>query len=139
VLAPRLTMKTFALAFALLPLTVLAMPTQAAIEITVHLDVTMLGAAPLHSCDVVVPAGSNGGALLDAAVAQGCILSWTADSFPGFGRYVTCMDHVVCGQVATYWALYYNGGYSDVGIDALALQQGDTLGLDYTQWVVVLP
>lgn len=113
-----------------------AAPLAQASTVTVTLDLDVSG-ADYKTCDVRVPAGANGGEVLDAAVEQGCILLWTADEFPGYGRYVVCID-ALCGAVATYWAFYLDGAYSDVGIDAYAAVEGDVLGFDYQQWVLVL-
>lgn len=128
-------MKLFALLAALV-VAPLALPNAAAESVTVTLEVDLFG-ADYKTCDVVVPAGANGGDVLDAAVEQGCILRWTSQEFSGFGRYVDCID-VFCGAVATYWAFYYNGGYSDVGIDAIGVSGGEVLRFNYEQWVVVL-
>jgi hypothetical protein len=113
----------------------LAAPPAQATDVTVHLDVTVLNAAPLADCDVTVPAGSNVGVVLDQAVEDGCILEWSNASFPGFGRYVTSIDHVH-EAVATYWAFYVDGEYSDFGIDSTFVEEGASYRFDYTQWVV---
>lgn len=128
-------MKTFLVA--LLALTAALPNAQAAADVTVTLDVDLFG-TDYKTCDVVVPQGADGGDVLDAAVAQGCLLAWGQASYEGYGRYVTHIDHI-SGLVATYWAFYLNGAYTDFGIDAYAAAQGDTLGFDYTQWVVALP
>lgn len=132
-------MKTFAtVAFLLIvPLTA---PHVAAADVTATLFVNAgHPAAPgWRDCAVSVPAGANVGALLDAAVAQGCLLSWGADSYPGYGRYVTCIDEV-CGQLPTYWAFYVDGAYSGTGIDDTAVSPGSTYEFTYEQWVVPVP
>jgi hypothetical protein len=126
-------LKTVLIALALLP----ALPFALAAEtVTVTLEVDVLG-NDHKSCEVAVPAGSNAGAVLDAAVDQGCLLRWTSQEYPGFGRYVDCID-LLCGAVATYWAFYANGGYSDVGIDAYPVAEADVLRFNYEQWVVIL-
>lgn len=88
-----------------------------------------------RDCDVSVPAGSNVGRVLDQAVADGCILMWDHATFAGFGRYVTCIDHV-CEAVATYWAFRVNGAYSNTGIDDTIVEGGSTYKFTYEQWVV---
>lgn len=109
-------------------------PHASASSITVTLDVDVFD-SQYKECQVSVPAGSDAGDVLDAAVAQGCILLWTYDTYPGFGRYVTCID-AICGAVATFWAFYTNGGFSDLGIDAYPVQHGDVLRFNYEQWVL---
>ncbi len=94
-----------------------------------------LSGSPYKSCPVAISPGATGGEALDAAVASGCLLEWSHDSFEGYGRYVTSVDFV-SSAVATYWALYVDGQYSDLGIDALRLQPGQVLTLDYQQWIV---
>lgn len=129
-------MKLFALVAALL-VAPLALPNAAAADlVNVTLEVDAFGAEQ-KTCDVVVPAGSNGGDVLDQAVEDGCILRWTSQEYPGFGRYVDCID-LLCGAVVTYWAYYYNGAYSRVGIDSTSVQDGDVLRFNYEQWVVGL-
>lgn len=129
-------MKLFAIAAALL-VAPFALPNALAADtMTVTLEVDVVG-ADYRTCEVTVPAGSNGGDVLDQAAEDGCILRWTSQEFPGFGRYVDCID-VLCGAVLTYWAYYYNGGYSDVGIDHTSVQDGDVLRFNYEQWVFVL-
>ena len=115
--------------------TLLAAPVQATTNVTVHLDVTILDTATLADCDVTVPSGSNVGDVLDQAVDDGCILEWSNATFPDYGRYVTSIDYVH-EAVATYWAFYVNGTYSDFGIDSTIVAENATYGFDYTQWVV---
>lgn len=109
----------------------------AAATVTVTLDVEVLG-HDYKSCDVAVPEGATAHAVLDAAVAQGCLLRWTSQEYPGYGAYVDCID-LVCGTPATYWAFFTNGEYAALGIDAYVVQDGDVLGFDHQQWAVPLP
>lgn len=95
-------------------------------------------AAPAwRDCDVTVPNGANVGALLDQAEADGCILEWDYDSYPGLGRYVVSIDHVGA-QLPTYWAFRINGEYAQTGIDATSVQPGATYSFTYEQWVLAL-
>lgn len=128
-------MKTILVLLALA--TALAAPAHATGGVTVRFDATILDAAPLAGCDVTVAAGSNVGDVLDQAVADGCISSWESKSFPGFGRYVTCIESV-CEQVPTYWAFYVDGAYATEGIDSTIVAEGASYSFDYTQWVVQL-
>ncbi|MGB0653619.1 MAG: DUF4430 domain-containing protein [Thermoplasmatota archaeon] len=117
-----------------------ALPADAAELVPVTVDVSLFG-VPYKSCGVLVEAGSTGGDALDAAVASGCLLEWTHQSF-SFGRYVTSIDHVAAdettGLYGTFWGLSYNGAYSLVGIDDLSLAEGDAVGFDYTTWLTSL-
>lgn len=91
-----------------------------------------------RDCMVTVPAGSNVGDVLDQAEEDGCITQWSYDTFPGFGRYVTSIDHVP-GAIATYWAFYVGGFYANEGIDDTIVAEGSTYKFTYEQWVVPLP
>lgn len=107
--------------------------------VTVRLLVNA-GAPPLpawRDCDVHVPAGADGGALLDQAVADGCILEWSAAEFPGFGRYVSSIDHVT-EALATFWALRVDGTLTDYGIDLYQATQGHVVQFTYEEWPVPL-
>lgn len=128
-------MKTLLLA--IVALTSFLPNAQAATDVTVTLEVDLLGAG-YKTCEILVPQGADGGDVLDAGVAQGCLLAWGYAPSAGYGRYVTQIDHVP-GLVATYWAFYLNGAYSDVGIDAYEAAQGDVVRFNYEQWVVGLP
>lgn len=95
--------------------------------------------APAYkTCDVVVAEGASVADVLDRAAASGCISSWESASYPGFGRYVTCLDGI-CETPATYWAFYVGGGYSLTGIDATPARDGETYQFTYEQWAVQLP
>ncbi len=115
-------------------LTLTAAPASAHSGITI--EVTLAG-TPYKTCTVNPGSGATGGDALDAAVASGCLLEWSHDSFAGFGRYVISIDYVN-SAVATFWAVYVDGAFSDVGIDGMALQSGQVLTFDYQQWVVAL-
>lgn len=78
------------------------------------------------------------GDVLDQAREDGCILEWSYDTFPGFGRYVTSIDNLA-GQLPTYWAFYVDGAYSGTGIDDTGVAEGSTYKFTYEQWVVALP
>lgn len=104
-------------------------------RVNANLDVGFFGAVPYKSCSVTVADGTNVGGLLDAAVAAGCLESWEAASFPGFGRYVTSIDGIP-ETAATYWAFYVDGAYSDYGIDDTTVLDGHTYEFQYEQWAV---
>lgn len=122
----------------LLPLLLLAPLAGASDTVTVHLLVdTTVGVAPLAACDVQVPAGADASVVLDAALAQGCILEWSAGSFPGLGRYVTSIDHV-SEQTGTYWSFLVDGSFADYGIDLYAAHEGSTVRFAYDQYATFL-
>ena len=82
------------------------------------------------TCAVQVPAHGNAGDALDAAVESGCLDSWTADSFEGFGRYVSSID----GRAEDgtfYWVFSENGATASYGIDAATLAEGDVFDFRY--------
>jgi hypothetical protein len=128
-------MKTVILATLLL--SSLALPLAGAqTPVTVTLQVGTY-AGNHRDCAVTVPAGSNVGDVLDQAVEDGCLLSWSSQEFPGYGRYVDCIDYV-CGALLTYWAFYVDGGYANFGIDATIVEPGATYGFRYEQFLVPL-
>lgn len=90
-----------------------------------------------RDCDVTVPEGANVGDLLDQAVEDGCILEWSHETYPGYGRYVASIDHVA-GAVATYWAFRVDGAYSELGIDSTPVREGATYAFTYEQWAFPL-
>lgn len=108
-----------------------------AVTVTLQVNAGISSAPAWRDCGVTVPAGSNVGDVLDQAVADGCILAWSAAEFPGFGRYVTSIDHVT-EAVATYWAFRFNGEYSQTGIDATFVFGGETILFTYEQWIAQL-
>lgn len=127
-------MKTLPLAIALLAALATVPAAAGSAAVTVTLDVDLAG-EDYKTCAVSVPSGATAGDVLDAAVADGCLVLWTYETYPGFGRYVTCID-AFCGAVATYWAFYTDGRYSDLGIDSVRVYGGETLRFNYEQWVV---
>lgn len=110
---------------------------------TVHLDVDVATAAPLADCDVTVPSGSNGLAVLDAAVSIGCIDSYRTETHAQFGEFVTCINDL-CGAPdaalnLTYWAIYVDGSYASKGVTSLSLpSDGTALAFSYETWATYL-
>jgi len=125
----------------LLPLAVWsvgALPAQASTT-AVDFSVDLAGAAPIADCTVTVSTGANGLAVLDAAVADGCIDSYDTATFPGFGEYVTCINDI-CEAVVTFWALYVDDEFATKGVSSLSFpSDGSAMGLSYEQWVVPVP
>lgn len=137
-----------------------ASPALASTGVTVHLVVDRAGSLSgsleptHHACDVQVPAGADGGEVLDAAVASLCIVNWSYSRFPPEtgSRFVTSIDgqagadafaptpcpggdpldlHFVFA--GAYWAVYYPTptSYSSVGIDDIHVNDSETLRFAY--------
>ena len=123
------------LAVAATALAALATPAHAA-DVTVQFSVTVGAYAPTGAaCTLTVPAGADGLAVLNAAVARACITSYDTQTFPGFGTFVTCINNV-CGQpgngtIGTYWNMYENGVSTSYGVDGFTSNAGDELAFAY--------
>lgn len=150
-------------ALLLLPLALpLASPAQAtSSDVTVHLVIDRAGdrsgalEPTHHTCDVQVPAGANGGDVLDAAAASLCIAHWTYTTFaPNPDRFVTSIDGQLGADAfaptpcpgnptdlhflfaGTYWAFYYPTAttYSNAGIDDVSVNDSETLRFSYESY-----
>lgn len=131
-------MKTLALAALLLiPAFLPGASSSDSVTVTLQVNAGAASAPAWRDCAVTVPAGSNVGDVLDQAEADGCILEWSYAEYPGYGRYVTSIDHV-SEAVATYWAFRVDGAYSDAGIDDTYPVGGETYLFTYEQWAVML-
>lgn len=115
--------------------------------VTVHVRIDASLTAPFDepafvaTCDVAIPAASNGSVVLDAAA---CVDAWTFVEFPCCGRFVTSitgpgetdptdqrnMDSPCPGAVG-YWSLFLGGASATVGIDGYAAADGDAFEFDY--------
>lgn len=116
-------MKT--LAPALLALAFLAPAALAGGAVTVTLAVgEVYHALPASkTCDVTVPAGSRGAAVLDAAVATGCISSWSAVDYgqPGEpNRFVTEIDGRA-GDATSSWVFSHTQDVAGLGVTGATL------------------
>lgn len=148
---------------AALAVLVLAAPARAAsvtVTLSVNASVTFPYDEPaftLHSCAVSVPAGSNGGDVLDAAVSAGCIAAWTSIADPTFGRFlhgVTAAGgtdstdgrneytaRFLCGAfpppnpggsaLFASYAFAVNGAAAATGIDGYSAAAGDAIQFHY--------
>lgn len=103
--------------------------------VTVKFGLSAGAYAPSEVCAVSVPADSNGIAVLDAAKAAHCIVSYVVE-----GGLVACIDEV-CGwprepysTAHLYWAMFLNGGYAQVGVEDYQAAAEDRLGFSYTRW-----
>ncbi|MEA3077996.1 MAG: hypothetical protein QOF60_2904 [Actinomycetota bacterium] len=111
---------------------------------TVHLDVDLAIAAPLAGCDVNVPSGSNGLAVLDQAVTDGCIASYRTRTFAGLGEKVTCINDL-CETPdetlnAVTWVVYVDGRASDLGVSSLNFPtHGTRLQFSFEPWAIHAP
>jgi hypothetical protein len=155
-------MKPFALAA--LPLLLLACaPVGATDDVTVTLAVNASITFPynepaftLAPCSVTVPAGSDGGDVLDAAAANGCIGNWTSINDATFGRFVHGITQAgstaatdgrneysarfLCGAFTlnpggsllfASWGFGLDGGAAPTGIDGYAAAAGDAIVFHY--------
>lgn len=128
----------------------LALPARAQ-NVTVYLSVNYSGFASAQGqtvaglCPVSVPANGNGGDVLDAAVSEGCITSWSWTTFPSVtGRFVTCISGVCAGAhppdaLCWYWIIHENGPPADTGIDGYQAADGDSYAFSFDPlWVAAL-
>lgn len=115
-----------------------ALPNAAAAETTVTLVVdTIAGQPQIAACEVSVPAGSNVETVLDAALAQGCIVQWSCSvlfSSPG-NCFLDSIDFVLAPGLPTWWAFRVNGELSDVGISQKTVVGGETIRFSLDQSV----
>lgn len=116
-----------------------ALPARAAnVTVTLEVGAGHIAAPRPVSCAVVVPAGSDGAAVLSKAKSDGCIIEYTLVNRPPYGRFVLSIDHVRgAAEVldATYWSMTLNGAYTSFGIDGYQAANGHRLGFTYTTWV----
>lgn len=101
--------------------------------------------APGELCPVSVPAGANGAAVLDAAVAARCITSWHGIDY-GFDTFVDCIDGV-CGHdtgevdpslqyfEGTYWEFSVNEHSASTGIGGYHAADLDIFGFTYQDYL----
>ena len=116
-----------------------AFPSHAA-NVTVNLELRAghHSTATMTRCAVIVPAGSNGIAVLARATITGCISEYSTEERPPYGTFVWSIDGIRGAKEAldaTYWSLTLNGAYADVGVDDYQAKQGDRVGFTYTTWV----
>ncbi|HVL87060.1 MAG TPA: CARDB domain-containing protein [Candidatus Thermoplasmatota archaeon] len=72
----------------------------------------------------------DGGEVLDAAAASGCVSGWEFGSSSCCGRFVTSVDGLAeAGWPASWWLLQIDGFGSWVGIDDMDLLSGQSLEL----------
>ena len=127
--------RTLALSAAALALAGLPSTAHADHTVTVSLAISAGRYAPTGAaCEVVVDAGADGIAVLEAAKARLCIVSYRATP-TAFGTFVSCIDEV-CGGVltpttGTYWNMYENGVSTWYGVDGFSAQGGDELAFAY--------
>lgn len=87
-------------------------------------------------CAVTVPEGASTSAALDAAVASGCLASWSGVNFgteENPDRYVSCVNGE-CEQLVLAWAYYEDGVLAGHGIDSASLWDGAVVTLTYSTW-----
>lgn len=107
------------------------------ISVTLEVALGREQVAPIR-CSVHVAPLADGGAVLSAAKASGCILDYTLRSY-SFGRLVESIDHLTQTPDETlnivYWAMRENGACTDYGIDGFRANSGDVLTFTYSSWV----
>lgn len=121
---------------ALLALAAVPLAQAAGIEVTFALGAGHEAAPAVETCRVTIPAGGDGGHVLDAATQAGCISGWSYETF-GSSRFVTCIDGI-CQQLGTFWAYYVNdempcGGFCGIDDDGL-IGAGDVVEFVYRDW-----
>lgn len=90
-------------------------------------------------CDLAVPTGADGLAVLESAKASGCIQSYEVVEYPGFGFFLNCID-TVCGGAdplpvaCWYWALHLNGAPTEYGLDGYRAASGDVVTFLYAPY-----
>ncbi len=117
-----------------------AAPAHAA-GVNVHLGLSAGTWAPTGAaCNLFVEAGADGTAVLDAAVAAHCIVSYRATA-TSFGTYIECIDEVcavpAASNAGTYWSMFENGSETGYGVDGFAADEGDDLTFAYTGYPFV--
>ncbi len=148
--------KIFVSVIAALALFGVSVPSAQAADITVQLDVTLFGTADVADCDLTVADGADGIALLDEAVDDDdCdVTSYQTSTHPMFGTGVDCINRIcgvpsfcVAGEcvddgqpplwgLVTFWGILEDGAPSGSGIEGLSLEDGDDIGLDYTNFLI---
>lgn len=92
------------------------------------------------ACSLFVEAGADGTAVLDAAVAAHCIVSYRATA-TSFGTYIECIDEVCAEPAApnagSYWSMFENGAETGYGVDGFSAGEGDDLTFAYTGYAFV--
>lgn len=113
--------------------------TYAATGVPVTLRISTLTYANVdRTCTVNVPAGADGVAVLDAALAAKCVKGFMLASFSG-GHFLDCVDDGVngnrCGDPAPtylrYWAMRVQCTATSYGIDDFKSHAGDELTFSY--------
>ena len=120
---------------AALALCAVATPAHAA-NVRIYLALSAGTYAPTGQvCALDVAQNADGIAVLDAAVAKHCIVSYATVSFGEFGTFVTCIDEVCgnagTGTIGTYWNMYENGTSTGYGVDGFVADDNDELGFAY--------
>jgi hypothetical protein len=104
-------------------------------DLAVRLLVDTAADAPTFAdCAITIPAGSNVEAVLNQALADGCILEWHCTDY-GSDCFVDSIDFVP-GQGAFYWAYYIDREYALQGIRGTTVQAGAEYHFALDQWVV---
>lgn len=91
------------------------------------------------SCQVIVPAGSDGTEVLDAATTSGCITGWEGQQ-TSFGTYIVAIDDMradgftcllFAAGVCDWWEHSVNGQTVGYGAGDYTAEDGDTVRWQY--------
>ena len=92
------------------------------------------------ACTVQVPSGADGVAVLGAAVAKGCIVSYQVTS-TAYGPYLKCVNEIcdVADGLVTFWAVFDSSPFpAPYGVGGFRADEGDELTVAYTNWVILM-
>lgn len=111
-------------------------------DVTVKFGVSAGYWAPTGAiCPVSVAPGADGVAVLNAALAKGCITSYDTVSFGG-KPFLSCLDGV-CQQadgLVTFWAMFDSSPVpAEYGLAEFRADEGDELVFAYTNFAVLTP
>jgi len=54
-------------------------------------------------------------------------------NYEGLGAFITCLAKI-CSHDNYYWAFYYNGKYSQLGVSSQSIKNGDTITFKLESW-----
>lgn len=116
-------------------------PSHATATVNVQLAIGAVVGLPAGLCNLQVPAGADGLAVLDAGIANDCIESYKTTTYDS-GAFVDCINDI-CGAPAeaayiTYWGMFENGVATWYGVSDFTAEEGDVLGFSYTTWATFL-
>ena len=118
-------------------LALVASPAGATTNVNVHFELSNVAPTPLgtgpnttKACDVSVLAGADGVAVLDAAVASGCIASYHVIWF-GTEAFVDCINGTCSTFPVQDWGMYVDEHLTSYGASDYRAVDGDELEFSY--------